>query len=135
MTMHYFGIVHHEPGTAYGVSFPDVPDCFAAADDEKDILKNAIDALEDYFADGHPLPQARGLEDLRAELSEDLAEGAFLIAVPYIPRPTKSVRMNISMDQGLVKAIDEAAKRLTLSRSAFLAQAAMKEIREEHGAP
>ena len=130
--MHYFAIVHHEPGTAYGVSFPDVPDCFAAADEQEDILKNAIDALEDYFADGHPLPQARSLEEIKAELAEDLAEGAFLIAVPYIPRPTKSVRMNISMDQGLVKAIDEAARRLNLNRSAFLAQAAQKEIREEH---
>lgn len=130
--MHYFGVVHHEPGTAYGVSFPDVPDCFAAADEQEDLLKNAIDALEDYFADGHALPEARSIEQIRAELAADLAEGAFLIAVPLIPRPTKSVRMNISMDQGLVKAIDDAANRLNLSRSAFLAQAAIKEIRQEH---
>lgn len=128
--MQYIGLVHHEPGTAYGVSFPDVPDCFAAADEQKDILKNAILALEDYFADGHSLPTPRGIGDIALEFKDDLSEGAFLIAVPVIPRPTKSVRVNISMDQGLVVAIDAAAARLDLNRSAFLAQAARNEIHE-----
>lgn len=130
--MKYFAVVHHEPGTAFGVTFPDIPDCFAAADEEDDIVGNAMDALDDYFADGHAVPAASSIIDVQKRHAADLAEGAFLVSVSYIPRPTKSVRMNISMDQGLVQAIDATAKRLKLSRSAFLAQAAQKEIREEH---
>ncbi|WP_109464425.1 type II toxin-antitoxin system HicB family antitoxin [Albibacillus kandeliae] len=132
--MHYIAIIHHDPGSAYGVSFPDVPDCFAAADDEKDVLKNAIAALDDYFADGHPLPAPRSIEDIRAEVAEDLAEGAYLILVPLIPRPTKSERVNLSLDRGLLQAIDEAADLVGLNRSAFIAMAARKEIERDQAA-
>jgi len=130
----FYAVVHHDEGSAYGVSFPDVPDCFAAADDQEDILKHAICALEDYFADGHEVPAPRGVEDIKRELKEDLAEGAFLISVPLIPRPVKSVRVNISMDQGLLASIDQAAERLELNRSAFLALAAANEIKHQHNA-
>ncbi|QDL92562.1 ribbon-helix-helix protein, CopG family [Paroceanicella profunda] len=126
--MIYWAIVHHDPGSAYGVSFPDVPDCFAAADEEEDLMANAIAALDDYFADGHVMPAASGLEQVRAAVAEDLAEGAFLVQVPAIRRLTKTVRANISMEQGLLEAIDEAAEQLDMNRSAFLAQAARNEI-------
>ena len=126
--MQYWAIVHHDEGSAYGVSFPDVPDCFAAADDADDVMSNAIAALDDYFLAGHDMPPPRGLAAIRADLATDLAQGAYLIQVPMIPRPAKSVRVNISMDQGMLDAIDEAAKRLQLNRSAFIAQAARNEI-------
>lgn len=28
----YIGIVHQDPGTAYGITFSDAPGCFSAAD-------------------------------------------------------------------------------------------------------
>ena len=40
--------------------------------------------------------------------------------------PTK--RVNISLDPGLLEAIDDAAKSRGMNRSAFLASAARKEI-------
>ncbi len=129
--MNYIAIIHHDPGNAYGVSFPDVPDCFAAADEEKDILKNAIAALDDYFADGHDLPKPRSIEEIRPEVAEDLAAGAYLVWVPLIARPTKSERVNVSLDRGLLQAIDEAAELVGLNRSAFIALAARKEIERD----
>ncbi|WP_339107136.1 type II toxin-antitoxin system HicB family antitoxin [Thioclava sp. GXIMD4216] len=126
--MKYWAIVHHDPGSAYGVSFPDVPDCFAAADEEKDLMSYAIAALDDYFADGHEAPHPRDLEAIRSEVKEDLAEGAFLVQVPLVRRITKTVRANISMEQGLLEAVDETADRLQMNRSAFLAQAVRNEI-------
>jgi predicted RNase H-like HicB family nuclease len=128
--MNYYAIVHHDPGSAYGASFPDLAGCFAAADDENDLLKNAICAVDDYLAEEAAAPAARTLEDIRAEYADDLKDGAYILSVPYIPRPAKSVRLNISLDRGLVGSIDEAAERLGLSRSAFLAQAAVKEIKQ-----
>lgn len=128
--MYYHAVVHHDPGSAYGVSFPDISDCFAAADEEADIVTNAIAALDDYFADGHRPPEPKGIGQVVAEFAEDLAEGAYIISVPFIPRPTKLVRLNISMDQSLLQAIDASAKRLGLNRSAFLSQAALNEITE-----
>jgi predicted RNase H-like HicB family nuclease len=130
--MSYIAVIHHDEGSAHGVSFPDVPDCFAAADDAKDILKNAIAALDDYFADGHTPPEPRGIEAIRVEVQEDLQEGAYLLSVPFIPRPTAAARLNISLDRGLLQAIDTAAAQAGLNRSAFLAMAAIKEIQMNH---
>lgn len=131
--MNFLAIVHHDAGSAFGATFPDAPGCFAAADEEKDLLKNAICALDDFFSDEAVPAQTRSLEDIRAEFAEDLKEGAYILSVPYIHRLSKSVRVNISLDQGLVEAIDAAAERMGLNRSAFLAQAATKEIRQtEH---
>ena len=49
---------------------------------------------------------------------------AFLVAVPFIENDAKIVRINVSMESGMVKAIDAAASARNLTRSAFLAQAA-----------
>ena len=132
--MFYWAIVHHDDGSAYGVSFPDVPDCFAAADEEEGVMAAAIDALDDYFSEAGNLPQASALHDVRQALAEDLAEGAYLIQVPLVRRSTKSVRANISLEQGLLEAIDEAARRANLNRSAFIAQAVRREILGKHAA-
>ncbi len=133
--MNYIAVIHHDEGSAYGVSFPDVPDCFAAADEAGDILKNAMAALDDYFADGHPIPAPRDIQAIRKEVAEDLAEGAYLLAVPYIPRPTISARVNLSIDRGLLQAIDAAVEQSGLkNRSAFIAMAARKEIEQQHHA-
>lgn len=130
--MTYIAVIHHEEGSAYGAHFPDVPGCFAAADDPADILKNAIAALDDYFADGHAHPTPRDIEAIKEEAAEDLAEGAYLLAVPHIERSTKSERRNVSMERGLWVAIEEAADQAGLTRSAFLAMAVRKEMQQEH---
>jgi predicted RNase H-like HicB family nuclease len=130
--MTYIAVIHHEEGSAYGAHFPDVPGCFAAADTSADILKNAIAALDDYFADGHEVVKPRDIEAIKKEATEDLAEGAYLLAVPYIARSTKSVRNNVSMDRAMWAAIDDAADLAGLTRSAFLAMAARKEIQQEY---
>ena len=83
--MHYHAIVHHDPGSAFGVSFPDFPDCFAAADEKKDVLENAASALNDYLSDvrDHPVPGT--MDVIQVQLAEDLAKGAYLISVPHTP--------------------------------------------------
>lgn len=126
----YYAIIHHDPGSAYGASFPDLPGCFAAADDEEDLMANAIAAVEDFLLDSETAPEGRSLEEVVAEVSDDLKEGAYILSVPYIARPSVTVRANISLDRGLLEAIDAAGKKLGLNRSAFLAQAAIKEIKE-----
>ena len=41
----YLALVHKDADSAYGLTFPDLPGCFAAADAEGDILRNAVEAL------------------------------------------------------------------------------------------
>lgn len=132
--MYYWAIVHHDEGSAYGVTFPDLDGCFAAADDQEKIMTAAIEALDLYFDDVAEAPKAKTHNEVREIYKEDLAEGAYLIQVPLIPRTTKSVRVNLSFDQGLLSAIDSAADRVGLNRSAFLAMAAKEKIRDTEAA-
>jgi metal-responsive CopG/Arc/MetJ family transcriptional regulator len=49
--------------------------------------------------------------------------------VPLILPGGKSVRANLSLDEGLLAAIDEAARLQGVTRSAFLAAAARDKIK------
>lgn len=124
----YLALVHKDEGSAYGVSFPDLPGCFSAADDFSAIIPAASEALDLWF-ETEAVVDPRGIEAVRQAVASDLAEGAFLVAVPYVRRSTKQVRVNISMDAGTLDAIDTAASGMRLTRSSFLALAATNEIR------
>lgn len=123
----FIALVHKDADSAYGVSFPDLPGCFSAADDYSDLVRNAAEALALWFEDEAAV-DPRDIEAIRSEVSEDLAAGAFLIAIPYVKRSTAMKRVNISMDTGTLDAIDRAAADMGLSRSAFLAMAAQNQI-------
>lgn len=125
----YFAVVDKEPDSAYGMWFPDVPGCFSAADDEADIMKNAIEALLLHL-EGQPHPAARQVHEVARdpEVAEALARGAYLLAVPLVTAKSRAVRVNLSLDKGMVDAIDAAAELRGLSRSAFIAEAARNEI-------
>jgi predicted RNase H-like HicB family nuclease len=126
---HYFALVHKDEGSAFGVEFADFPGCFSAADDFESILPNAVEALELYLEDAAGPVSPSPLEAVRARYEKELAEGAFLLPVPLIARDTAVERVNISLERGVLRAIDEAAALRRLSRSAFIAQAAANEIR------
>ncbi|PHS21756.1 MAG: CopG family transcriptional regulator [Robiginitomaculum sp.] len=130
---HFIAVVHKEPDSAFGVHFPDVPGCFSAADTFDDVLKNAVDALQLYFEDAEgDTPSPSPFEEVTSQAAEDIAEGAFLLAVPLIQADTKVVRANISMERGMLDAIDAEAKTRGISRSAFLADASRREIEGRH---
>ncbi|EKF17440.1 type II toxin-antitoxin system HicB family antitoxin [Nitratireductor pacificus] len=129
---HYIAIVHKDDSSAYGISFPDLPGCFSAADGEGEILPNAMEALELYFEDVSDHPAPKGIEEVRAmpQIAADLTSGAYLIAVPYRFNGGKSQRVNITLPKGLLRLIDEEAARRKMTRSAFIGQAAEREVLE-----
>ena len=126
---YYIAVVHKDQKSAYGVHFPDVPGVFSAADEIIDLVTNAAEALS-LYADDADLPDPRAIEDIRndPEVAKDLSKGAFLVAVPHIENDARVERINVTMEAGLLRAIDAAAKTRKLTRSAFLAQAARHEI-------
>lgn len=123
----FIAVVHKDPDSAYGVHFPDAPGCFSAADTADELLPNAVDALSLWFED-QPLVQPSDFEVVRGAVAEDLAEGAFLISVPYVERPTRPVKVNLSLEAGVVEAIDEMASLRKQTRSALITELSMKEL-------
>ena len=126
---HYIGVVHQEGDSAFGIHFPDVPGCFSAADEVDDLLANASEALSLHL-EGETLPSARSIGELRAddEVARDLEDGAYLLAVPFYRLSGRTTKANITMDAGLLAAVDQTAKDRGLTRSAFLADLARREI-------
>jgi predicted RNase H-like HicB family nuclease len=125
---YYHAVVHKAEDSAYGVHFPDLPGCFSAADEIEDVIPNATEALALWFEDEDADVEPRPVEVVRTLAAEDLAEGAFLVMVPWIGRSAGPQRVNISMDRSMLAAIDSAASLRKLTRSAFLAEAARNEI-------
>ena len=124
---YYHALVHKDADSAFGVEFPDLPGCFSAADEIEDVIPNAVEALSLWF-EGQDEVEASPVETIRSRAAADLAEGAFLVMVPWIGRNSKPARVNISLDRAMLTAIDSAANSRRLTRSAFLAEAARNEI-------
>jgi predicted RNase H-like HicB family nuclease len=127
----YLALVHKDAGSAFGLTFPDIPGCFAACDEEAGILRAGVEALELWFQDASPV-EPRDWPVIAREVAADLAAGAVLVAVPLVQPQTRQRRVNISLDAGTLQAIDTAADGLGLTRSGYLAMAALNEIRGGH---
>ncbi len=129
----YVALVDGEAG-AYGVIVPDLPGCTSGGATTDDALHHAIEAVrlwaEDAIADGEELPAPRSAEALRAdpEIAAAIAAGAALAIVPLLIDLGRPAKANLSIDAGLLAAIDEAAAARGLTRSAFLAGAAREKI-------
>lgn len=124
---HFIGIVHKDLGTAFGIHFPDLPGCVSASVSLDALIGQAQAAIALYLEDADPI-DPRGVDAIREVAVEDLKQGAFLLAVPAIALTGRSKRANITLDAGLLNAIDETAKARGLTRSAFLADLARREI-------
>lgn len=129
---HYIGIVHKDTDSSYGIAFPDLPGCFSAGDDLAELERNAIEAME-LFLDNEDVAAfpASDMADIRASLSE-ADRNAMLMAVPFVRSGGRTVRVNFTVDAATLAAIDAAAKRRKLSRSAFLVSAAHNEMSGAH---
>ncbi len=83
----YIVIVHKDEGSAYGMTFPDAPGCFSAADEIDDLFAMAQEALEGWTESmaeqGLPLPPTRELSDITAdpEWSDAFATASFILAL------------------------------------------------------
>jgi antitoxin HicB len=86
---YYIALIHKEPDSSYGVSFPDVPGVVTAADTIDVAMQKAAEALEfaaeDWIAQvGTAFPHPRTIDDLRgdAEFLGDSVD-AVIAAVPF----------------------------------------------------
>ncbi|MGE0005220.1 MAG: type II toxin-antitoxin system HicB family antitoxin [Parvibaculaceae bacterium] len=133
--MRFVALIHKDKDSSYGVSFPDFPGCVAAGDTADEAISTAVEGLafhvEGLVADGNPVPQPRSIEKIREDKALlDVLSDATLVFVPLIRDRGSARRINVSLDPGLVEAIDEAARDRGMTRSAFLSSAARRELAE-----
>lgn len=118
--------VHGGDGNhAYGVTFPDFPGCFAAADEWAGLPVAIQEAVQAHFhgEGAQAVPEPTALELLTADVQYQ--GGAWMLADVDLSRiDTSPVRLNISLPANLVDEIDAFARSQGSTRSGFLAQAA-----------
>ncbi len=84
----FIAVVNKDRDSAYGLSFPDLPGCHAAADEADALTEAAREALDLWFEDAPPV-EPSPIEAVRSAAAADLRDGAFLLAVPYAPAPRR----------------------------------------------
>jgi predicted RNase H-like HicB family nuclease len=117
---------------AYGVVVPDLPGCFSAGDTLEEALTNAREAillhLEGLLEDQQALPNPSELAALQRK-REFRGWTWAVVDVDLSELGEKATRINISLPQRVLRAIDSHARRSGETRSGFLARAAIDAMR------
>lgn len=117
----YPAIIAREPEGGFSVSFPDVPGCFSEGDTINEAAVSAEEALRGHLAamadQGMKVDAPSAIDAIEAE------PGAAIVLIPAAP-PSRSVRIQVSIEEGLLDRIDRVAP----NRSRFLAEAAREKL-------
>jgi predicted RNase H-like HicB family nuclease len=133
MARYYPAII--EPALdGYGVFFPDVPGCTSAGATVQEAARNAEEALQahlDLAAEHHEtIPAPSELDAIVPD--PDVVEAARVLVRAEIPG--RSVRVNITLPEELLAAVDRYAARSGYTRSGLLAQAVRERMQRDREA-
>lgn len=130
MLRYYPAVVHKDPDSDYGVSFPDFPGCVTAGASQSEALVLAREALafqiEGLIEDHDPIPAPTPVDAVQAEVTKDGTVAFVTLIEAALPGPAK--RVNITVEEATLDEIDTAAASMGLSRSAFLTNAARDKL-------
>ena len=136
--MRYFALMRKDPDSDFSVDFPDFPGCVTAGSTLEEARTLAAEVLDFHIdgmlEDGLALPPPSSLEKVMADPGN--AEALpFLVDVP--DRHSKTVRINVTISETDLRAIDAFAKKHGKSRSALLTEAVRRlliDAKEHHAA-
>jgi predicted RNase H-like HicB family nuclease len=124
MEVSFPAVIETDASGGYSVFFPDLPGCVSAGDSIEDAFAMAREALAGHLEVmaeyGDPIPAATPYGKVK------VPRGVKAVAVVLVPvvLPGKTVRLNVTLDSGLVARIDS----LTDNRSAWLSAAAREAL-------
>lgn len=127
MAKHIVLALIHEENGIFGISFPDYPGCVSGGASMDEAVSKGHQALgfhlQGMVDDGDEVPEPSKISVAYQKASEEIAAGATPMALE-VDFPGRAVRINISIEEGLLKQIDRAARTAGKNRSAFLSDAA-----------
>jgi predicted RNase H-like HicB family nuclease len=120
----YIALMRKQPGTDYGVEFPDFPGCITAGKSLEQARRMAREALIFHIGgmveDGDRIPEPLSLDEIMADPNH---VDSVAVLVDVAARRA-AVRVNVSLPEDLLEAID----RVSDNRSRFLADAAREKL-------
>jgi predicted RNase H-like HicB family nuclease len=121
----YIALLHKDPDSDYGVSFPDFPGCITAGSTLEEAWRLAEEVLAFHIdgmrSGGEPIPEPSTVDAIKS----DPENGDALPFLVQVPEPAgRSLRINVTLPADLIAAIDRTSK----NRSRFLAEAARERL-------
>jgi predicted RNase H-like HicB family nuclease len=134
--MNYPIVIHHDKDSDYGVTVPDLPGCFTAGPTIDEALAMAQEAielhLEGLIDEGQPIPKPGTVEQHRHKA--DYRGGTWaLVNVNLSSLRLKAVRINITLPERVLDAVDRFAKAGGKTRSGLLVEAVTAYMGREGG--
>jgi predicted RNase H-like HicB family nuclease len=124
---HFIALIHKDPESDYGVSFPDFPGLATAGrtlDEARAMAEEALAFhIEGMTEDGEPLPEPATLE---AVMSDPENRDGVVTLISLKPAPRRAIRVNVTLPEDVLAEIDRYAEDRGLTRSGFLAHAAKR---------
>jgi predicted RNase H-like HicB family nuclease len=125
--MIYPVVLHKESGSDYGVTVPDLPGCFSAGatlDEALAMAKEAIELhLEGLTEEGEIIPEPQPIEHHRQK--KEYRGGTWaVVAIDPAALRIHAKRVNITMPERVLDAVDRAAAAAHDTRSGLLTKAA-----------
>lgn len=135
--MNYPIVIHKDRASDYGVTVPDLPGCFSAGrtvDEALAMAREAIELhLEGLIAEGQVVPRAGKIEQHRRK--REYADGVWaLVAVDPARLRLHAKRINITMPERILDAVDRVAREQGETRSGLLAKAAATYVAAQRAA-
>jgi predicted RNase H-like HicB family nuclease len=126
--MNYPVVLHKDKGSDFGVTVPDLPGCFSAGktvDEALAMAKEAIELhLEGLTEDATPIPRPGRIEQYRERA--DYRDGMWaVVSIDPAGFRANAKRINITMPERVLDAIDRFAQEHGQTRSGFLTEAAV----------
>lgn len=130
----YYPAIIEQAEDGYGVFFPDLPGCTSAGASLQEAARNAEEALQGHIdvtaEHGETVPDPSELDRIVTE--PDVVEvGRILVRAEL---PGRSVRVNITLPEELLSALDRYAARTGHTRSGLLAQAVRERMQRDRDA-
>jgi len=130
----HFPAIIEKSSDGYGVYFPDLPGCTSGGTTLQEAALNAEEALQAHLdlsvEHGDTIPEPSTLDQIVVE--PDVVEAARILV--RADPPSRTVRVNITMPEDLLAAVDRYAVRTGYSRSGLLAQAVRERMRRDQAA-
>ena len=136
--MYYPIVILKVMGSDYGVTVPDLPGCFSAGlsvDDALAMAREAIELhLEGLIEEGQPIPQPMPIDKHRLNPAFHGGTWALVRIEPSHLR-INAKRVNVTIPERVLDALDRAAAADHDTRSGLLAKAATEYLRQRAVVP
>jgi predicted RNase H-like HicB family nuclease len=137
--MNYPIVIHKDRKSDYGVTVPDLTGCFSAGSTVDEAIAMAREAielhLEGIIEEGLPIPAPGSIEQHRQ--NPDYADGTWaVVSVDQATLRVRAKRINITMPERILDAVDRFAEKRGETRSGLLVRAVADYMgREADAAP